>query len=121
MAVKFFNVYDVRDEDLKEEYVEFTDITPGYRTAKYIEEVALRGWVSGYEDGSFQGDNSILWAEGAAVVNGLLGREVEMGYVNQHTGVLLTFRDVLSSFCGYGHVMEAINAHKADFTGKTQI
>ena len=28
MAVKFFNVYDGGDEDLKEEYAEFTDIAP---------------------------------------------------------------------------------------------
>ena len=52
MAVKFFNVYDGGDEDLKEEYEEFADIAPGYWAAKFIEEAALRGWISGYEDGS---------------------------------------------------------------------
>ncbi len=55
MAVKFFNVYDGGDEDLKEEYAEFTDIAPGYWASKFIEEAALRGWISGYEGGSFRG------------------------------------------------------------------
>lgn len=121
MAVKFFNVYDGGDEDLKEEYAEFTDIAPGYWAAKFIEEAALRGWISGYEDGSFRGENSILRAEAAAVVNGLLGREADIDYVNTHTGSLLTFPDVLPSYWGYGHVMEATNSHEADCTGENEV
>ena len=121
MAVKFFNVYDGGDEDLKEEYAQFNDIAPGYWAAKFIEEAALRGWISGYEDGSFRGENSILRAEAAAVVNGLLGREVDINYVNSHTGSLITFPDVLPSYWGYGHVMEATNTHEADCTGENEV
>lgn len=121
MAVKFFNVYDGGDEDLKEEYEEFTDIAPGYWAAKFIEKAALRGWISGYEDGSFRGENSILRAEAAAVVNGLLGREVDMEYVNTHTGSLITFPDVPPTYWGYGHVMEATNTHEADCTGENEV
>ena len=121
MAVKFFNVYDGGDEDLKEEYEEFTDIAPGYWAAKFIEEAALRGWISGYEDGSFRGENFILRAEAAAMVNGLLGREVDMDYVNKNTGSLIAFPDVPSTYWGYGHVMEATNAHEADCTGENEV
>ena len=121
MAVKFFNVYDGGDEDLKEEYAQFNDIAPGYWAAKFIEEAALRGWISGYEDGSFRGENSILRAEAAAVVNGMLGREVDINYVNSHTGSLITFPDVLPSYWGYGHVMEATNTHEADCTGENEV
>lgn len=121
MAVKFFNVYDGGDEDLKEEYEEFADIAPGYWAAKFIEEAALRGWISGYEDGSFRGENFILRAEAAAMVNGLLGREVDMDYVNKNVGSLVTFPDVPPTYWGYGHVMEATNAHDADCTGKNEV
>ena len=106
---------------LKEEYEEFADIAPGYWAAKFIEEAALRGWISGYEDGSFRGENSILRAEAAAVVNGLLGREVDMDYVNKNVGSLVTFPDVPPTYWGYGHVMEATNAHDADCTGKNEV
>ncbi len=55
------------------------------------------------------------------MVNGLLGREADMDYVNTYTGSLLTFPDVLPSYWGYGHVMEATNPHEADCTGENEV
>ena len=44
-----------------------------------------------------------------------------MDYVNLHTGALITFPDVLPSYWGYGHVMEAANPHEADCTGEAEV
>ena len=44
-----------------------------------------------------------------------------MDYVNLNTGALITFPDVLPSYWGYGHVMEAANPHEADCTGETEV
>ena len=48
-------------------------------------------------------------------------KEVDMDYVNLNTGALITFPDVLPSYWGYGHVMEAANPHEADCTGETEV
>ena len=119
MAVRFFGEYEGGDDTLKEEYGEFTDIAPGYWAAKYIEEAALRGWIDGYGDGTFRGDQEITRAEAVTIANALLGRELDQAA--ETAGKLHTFPDVTPQHWAYEDVLEAANAHLADCTGDMEI
>lgn len=48
IAVRFFEVYGDGSEELMAQYKGFSDISPGYWAARYIEEAAIRGWIKGY-------------------------------------------------------------------------
>ena len=119
MAVRFFGEYEGGDDTLKEVYGEFTDIAPGYWAAKYIEEAALRGWINGYGDGTFRGDQEITRAEAVTIANALLGRELDQAA--EAAGKLHTFPDVTPQHWAYEDVLEAANAHLADCTGDMEI
>ena len=103
-----------RFEKLTQGSASFTDVPDTHWAVKYINFAATRGWVTGYEDGSFKPEHSITRAEVAAVTCRLLERSADQTYIRSHIGELRTFADVTESHWAYWYAMEAANGH--DYT-----
>ena len=103
-----------RFEKLTQGSKSFTDVPDTHWAVKYINFAATRGWVTGYEDGTFKPEHSITRAEVAAVTCRLLERSADQSYIRSHIGELRTFADVTESHWAYWYAMEAANGH--DYT-----
>ena len=103
-----------RFEKLTQGSASFTDVPDTHWAVKYINFAATRGWVTGYEDGTFKPEHSITRAEVAAVTCRLLERSADQTYIRSHIGELRTFADVTESHWAYWYAMEAANGH--DYT-----
>jgi len=87
----------------------FTDVSRSHWAYGYIAFASSQGWISGYADGSFRPGSSITRAEVAKIVNRMLGRAADTGYVDSHR--VRTFPDVGRSYWAYYEIAEASNAH----------
>ena len=103
-----------RFEKLTQGSASFTDVPDTHWAVRYINFAATRGWVTGYEDGTFKPEHSITRAEVAAVTCRLLERSADQTYIHSHIGELRTFADVTESHWAYWYAMEAANGH--DYT-----
>ena len=103
-----------RFEKLTQGSASFTDVPDTHWAVKYINFAATRGWVTGYEGGTFKPEHSITRAEVAAVTCRLLERSADQTYIRSHIGELRTFADVTESHWAYWYAMEAANGH--DYT-----
>ena len=103
-----------RFEKLTQGSASFTDVPDTHWAVRYINFAATRGWVTGYEDGTFKPEHSITRAEVAAVTCRLLERSADQTYIRSHIGELRTFADVTESHWAYWYAMEAANGH--DYT-----
>lgn len=103
-----------RFEKLTEGTASFTDVPSTHWAAKYINFAATRGWVTGYEDGTFRPGNPITRAEVATVTCRLLERIADQNYVRSHLQQLRTFTDMTENHWAYWYVMESANGH--DYT-----
>ena len=100
------------------------ELTPGTRTFKdvpvsywaydYIMAATGYGWISGYSNGTFNPNGTVTRAQVTTIVNHMLGRAADEGFVDGHLDDLVTFPDVKSSYWAYYDVLEATNAH--DYT-----
>ena len=113
MAVRFFDAYGDGNADIMEQYQAFEDVSDGYWAAQYIKDAAIHGWIVGYGDGTFKGDDAITRAEVVTIVNRLLGREADADYIADNLRKLNTFSDMSCRHWAYYAVMEAANDHKA--------
>lgn len=103
-----------RFEKLTQGSKSFTDVPDTHWAVRYINFAATRGWVTGYEDGSFKPEHSITRAEVAAVTCRLLERSADQTYIRSHIGELRTFADMTENHWAYWYAMEAANGH--DYT-----
>lgn len=115
MAVRFFASYGDGNPAIQEQYAEFTDVAEGYWAAAYIKDAALYGWVRGYGDGTFRATQQITRAEVVTIVNRLLGRAADKAYLAANLRSLNTFTDMQEAHWAYYEVMEAANAHRAEY------
>lgn len=72
-----FAVICSRFDTLAEGKSTFKDVPASYWAYKEISSAAAKGWVEGYEDGSFRPDNNITRAETITLVNRVLHRATE--------------------------------------------
>lgn len=68
------------------------------------------GWIRGYGDGTFRPNNPITRAEVTAIVNNMLGREADEGFVDEHAKELTAFSDIEKHWAYY-HIAETTNSH----------
>ena len=120
MAVRFFDAYGDGNAEIMEQYQDFEDVSDGYWAAQYIKDAAIHGWIVGYGDGTFKGEDTINRAEVVTIVNRLLGREADADYIADNLRKLNTFSDMSKRHWAYYAVMEAANAHTATL-GETEI
>lgn len=99
------------DLDLQENS-QFSDIA-GTWAEKYIVSAANKGWIKGYQDGTFKPDQYITRAEAMAFINSELNRKVDADGIADGAKV---WPDNPQSKWYYADVVEATNYH--DYTRK---
>jgi len=98
-------------ENLTEGEQSFSDVPDSHWAAQYINYAATRGWVSGYEDGTFRPEDYISRGEVLAAICNILERSADKEYVNSHYDSLRSFSDVPREHWAFWYAMEAANGH----------
>ena len=90
----------------------FPDVTRDHWAARYVREATRNGWVVGYPDGLFHGEDEITRAEVVTIVNRMLGRVADETYIRRNEDELNTFHDLQNPhYWAYYDLMEAANGH----------
>ena len=85
----------------------FSDLDPNHWSYQAICQVAAKGWLSGYPDGSFKPNQPITRAEVAAISNRMLNRTPDLDRLKAYTADLPQYNDVAPGDWFYGAIMEA--------------
>ncbi len=110
MTVRYYDLFN--DVSYTSTSVKYTDVSSNYWAVKEIAYAKNIGWLNGYADGTFRGDNNITRAEVVTVVNRATGRNADKEYVNESFTKLNRFTDVTNSSMWYFYdVAEAANEH----------
>lgn len=89
----------------------FTDIG-GHWAAQYINAAAEKGWIHGYEDGTFRPNQNITRAEAMTLINSMLNRNVDVEGLLDDMVKWPDNSDVNAWY--YTNVQEATNSHYYD-------
>ena len=92
----------------------FNEVKKGSYTVKYTDVAYAKhaGWLNGYADGTFKGDNAITRAEVVTVVNKATGRIADEGYINKNLSSLNKFTDLKNnSHWAFYAIAESANTH----------
>ena len=110
MAVRYYALFN---EVKKSDYtVNYTDLTKSYWAYSNIAYAKHIGWLNGYADGTFKGDNNITRAEVVTVTNHATERTPDEDYINKNVSTLNKFTDLKNnSHWAYYSIMEAANTH----------
>ena len=110
MTVRFNSLFnDVKKGSYT---VKYTDVANNYWAYSDIAYAKHAGWLNGYADGSFKGDNAITRAEVVTVVNKATGRIADEGYINKNLSSLNKFTDLKNnSHWAFYAIAESANTH----------
>ena len=119
MTVRFNSLFN---EVKKGSYtVKYIDVASNYWAYSDVAYAKHAGWLNGYADGTFKGNNAITRAEVVTVVNRATGRKADEGYITKNVSVLNKFTDIRNnSMWYYADVMEAANTHLANSANNTE-
>ena len=112
MLVRYYSLFN---EVKKGGYtVKYTDVDKKYWAYDDIAYAKNIGWLNGYADGTFKGDNNITRAEVVTVTNHATGRTADKDYINKNESTLNKFTNLKNNaHWAYCEIMEAANTHKA--------
>lgn len=114
MAVRFYDIANEVKLDSTSAATKYKDVAKSYWAVKEISFAKDIGWLNGYADGTFKGDNNITRAEAVTVVNRATGRDADRDYITKNYTRINRFTDVKNSDEWYFFdVLEAANAHTA--------
>ncbi|MDO5708439.1 MAG: S-layer homology domain-containing protein, partial [Andreesenia angusta] len=88
---------------------EFKDVKTNHWAKKYIEDLAKKGHVKGYPDGSYKPENNITRAEVVTIINRIIGKDKKF-YENRKD--LKLFKDVDKEHWAYMDIIMASNKNK---------
>ena len=110
MTVRFNSLFnDVKKGSYT---VKYTDVANNYWAYSDIAYAKHAGWLNGYADGTFKGDNAITRAEVVTVVNKATGRTADEGYINKNLSSLNKFTDLKNnSHWAFYVIAESANTH----------
>ena len=110
MTVRFNSLFnDVKKGSYT---VKYTDVASNYWAYSDIAYAKYAGWLNGYADGTFKGDNAITRAEVVTVVNKATGRTADEGYINKNLSSLNKFTDLKNnSHWAFYAIAESANTH----------
>ena len=110
MTIRYYDLFN--DVNKTGNTVKYTDVENSYWAYSDIAFAKNIGWLNGYSDGSFRGDNDITRAEVVTVVNRATGRIADKEYVKDNFTKLNRFTDVTDSNMWYFFdICEAANRH----------
>ena len=96
----------------------FPDVKIDYPYYAAVQKAAAKGWIKGYDDGTFRPNGTITRAEAATVVCRALGRTADAAWISLNAGAPL-YSDLPATHWAYATVMEAALAHTAAGTPET--
>ncbi len=96
----------------------FSDVTQNHWAHNAIYTASEKGWINGYEDGSFRPDGKLTRAEAVAVLNRMLGRSADEEIME--TGSPKNFYDMFPDHWAYNDVMEASTEHSFYYSGEDE-
>lgn len=119
MTVRFNSLFnDVKKGSYT---VKYTDVATNYWAYSDVAYAKHAGWLNGYADGSFKGDNAITRAEVVTVVNKATGRIADEGYINKNLSLLNKFTDLKNnSHWAFYSICESANTHLANSSNDTE-
>ena len=82
----------------------FPDVPDDHWALKYINSFAAKGWITGYEDGTFRPEGNITRAEAVTLINAMLDRRIEAKDI---PGGVTGFTDVDATHWAYANIVEA--------------
>ncbi len=89
----------------------FPDLEKGSWYYDYVLGATTYGWIAGKDNGRFDPYGLLTRAEAVTIINRMLQRSGDQGYINSHTAELITFPDAPRSCWAYYDIEEAANAH----------
>lgn len=87
----------------------FSDVKETSWAAPYIATAAKKGWINGFNDGTFRPNEPITRAQAVTVVNNMLGRKADQAVLKKTD--VKNFYDMFTTNWAYGAVVEASTAH----------
>ena len=119
MTVRFNSLFN---EVKKGSYtVKYIDVASNYWAYSDVAYAKHAGWLNGYADGTFKGDNAITRAEVVTVVNKATGRIADEGYINKNLSSLNKFTDLKNNLhWAFYAIEEASNTHIANSANNTE-
>ncbi len=106
--------------ELAESDITFTDVSEDHWAYDIIVSAATKGWINGYEDGTFHPDGTLLRSEAVAITNRVLGRSADKNTINSAAGIRI-FPDVEKSHWAYYDIMEASIGHEYSGSGSGEV
>ena len=92
----------------------FPDVQSDAWYYPHLQKALSHGWFVGDNQGKFRPEDPIIRAEVVCVMNKMLHRRADQGYVNRHPQTLTPFSDVHAKDWFFYHVAEATNHHRFD-------
>ncbi|MBR2736234.1 MAG: S-layer homology domain-containing protein [Firmicutes bacterium] len=117
MAVRFYNVYSSQKAPSGSSFGGFRDVEQSSWASSYINEAYSRGWIQGYGDGTFRGQNAITRGEMITITNHLLNRVPDRSFIDANRSSIAHFSDLSRSHWAYYEIMEASNGHNSELSG----
>lgn len=107
MAVRFLGIQN----DLTGS--KFSDVTSSDWFYNAVMTATKYGWIAGYNDGTFRGNNKITRAEVVTIVNRMTERVCDKTYVDNHMSDIYRFSDLRDKSAWYFYDMvEASIGHE---------
>ncbi len=104
IASRFFELEGGQDNN-------FPDVASDHWAKSYIDSAVIKGWLLGYEDGTFRPDQPIKRSEAVTIINRMLNREADKEYIEANYDDVLTYPDLSESHWAYYEILEASNWH----------
>lgn len=98
----------------------FSDVPDTHWAYAAIASAAAKGWVGGYEDGTFRPERAIIRAEVVKLTNAVLDRVCDKAYADANANQLASYVDLTAQHWAYYDLVEAINAHDYHSDGKEE-
>lgn len=116
-----FAVIACRFDDLSsDESCKFSDVADDHWAASAITAAAEKGWITGYEDGTFNPGAYITRAEAVTLVNRMLERYCDEDFVDNNPDAVAHFTDLSTTYWAYYQIMEASHSHDYDKDGDVE-
>lgn len=110
MAVRYYGLFN--EVKTVANTTKYTDVDSSYWAVKDISYAKSIGWLNGYADGTFKGDNNITRAEVVTVVNRATSRTADKEYINANLTKLNQFTDLkTNTHWAWYDILEAANEH----------
>lgn len=102
----------MKDLDAKEyETKALSDVSIDHWANSYINYAVDKGYLRGYEDGTFRPNENLTRAEAMAIINRLLERVPDKKYIDENYTELNRYKDVTPQLWSYYDIVEATETH----------